>query len=152
MNRALELCDAYYGDPSSVAHLCENSGKPVMIQNSKVKNMNHPFMRCFPLDRREIFNLQRLRIYPDYVFVVTRNTVYIVSIYIREKCLYVMGRDGSLICHDKNRSHEEYALAYDYCNGILYERYMGKQYLFDRNESVLYEVQENGQVREYSFQ
>lgn len=28
---------------------------------------------------------------------------------------------------------------------------MGKQYLFDRNESVLYEVQENGQVREYSF-
>lgn len=361
MNRALELCDAYYGDPSSVAHLCENSGKPVMIQNSKVKNMNHPFMRCFPvwathfcIDERSVwfvhgkinvlmkydmskgeleiigkipgeksvvgrtyisikkrghriflipalnknicvfdtltrqFTSCKIRgisgdnfplsfinayIYGNYIYCIPCYYKHIVRIntesleieylspvqktgispylqftsaslrwreniiigtrsgsnelflydmaedrlmwkklplddakitaltsdgeflYINdynnqrilkysidqdavsgaapvpfsrvsltcllngdiiidplnEKCLYVMGRDGSLICHDKNRSHEEYALAYDYCNGILYERYMGKQYLFDRNESVLYEVQENGQVREYSF-
>lgn len=32
MDRALALCDAYYGDWSSVVHLCLKAGKPVMIQ------------------------------------------------------------------------------------------------------------------------
>ena len=33
LNRAIALCDAYYGDPSSVVQLCQKAGKPVMLQN-----------------------------------------------------------------------------------------------------------------------
>ena len=33
LNRAIALCDAYYGDGSSVVQLCQAAGKPVMIQN-----------------------------------------------------------------------------------------------------------------------
>ena len=33
LNRAIALCDAYYGDGSSVIQLCQKAGKPVMIQN-----------------------------------------------------------------------------------------------------------------------
>lgn len=32
-DRAIALSDAYYGDMSSVVHLCQKAGKPVMIQN-----------------------------------------------------------------------------------------------------------------------
>ena len=32
LNRAIALCDAYYGDGSSVVQLCQQAGKPVMIQ------------------------------------------------------------------------------------------------------------------------
>lgn len=33
LNRAIALCDAYYGDGSSVVQLCQQAGKPVMLQN-----------------------------------------------------------------------------------------------------------------------
>ena len=33
LDRAIVLCDAYYGDGSSVVPLCQKAGKPVMIQN-----------------------------------------------------------------------------------------------------------------------
>lgn len=33
LNRAIALCDAYYGDGSSVVQLCQKAGKPVMLQN-----------------------------------------------------------------------------------------------------------------------
>ena len=33
LNRAIALCDAYYGDGSSLVQLCRKAGKPVMIQN-----------------------------------------------------------------------------------------------------------------------
>ena len=33
LNRAIALCDAYYGDPSSVVQLCREAGKKIMIQN-----------------------------------------------------------------------------------------------------------------------
>lgn len=33
LNRAIAVCDAYYGDPSSVVQLCREAGKPVMLQN-----------------------------------------------------------------------------------------------------------------------
>ncbi len=33
LDRAIALCDAYYGDGSSVVKLCQEAGKPVMIQN-----------------------------------------------------------------------------------------------------------------------
>ena len=32
LNRAIALCDAYYGDKSSVVQLCQKAGKPVMLQ------------------------------------------------------------------------------------------------------------------------
>lgn len=32
LDRAVELCDAYYGDKSSIAQMCSKAGKPVMIQ------------------------------------------------------------------------------------------------------------------------
>lgn len=35
----VEFCDAYYGDASSLAHLCRNTGKPVMLQNCMVRGM-----------------------------------------------------------------------------------------------------------------
>ena len=36
MDRAIALCDAYYGDGSSLVQLCKEAGKPVMIQNVEV--------------------------------------------------------------------------------------------------------------------
>lgn len=36
VERAVILCDGYYGDGSSVVKLCESAGKPVMIQDSKI--------------------------------------------------------------------------------------------------------------------
>lgn len=33
LNRAIAVCDAYYGDGSSVVQLCKEAGKPVMIQD-----------------------------------------------------------------------------------------------------------------------
>lgn len=36
LERAIKLCDAYYGDADGVAHKCETLGKPVMIQNVDV--------------------------------------------------------------------------------------------------------------------
>lgn len=37
LNRAIAVCDAYYGDGSSVVQLCEKAGKPVMIQNLDIQ-------------------------------------------------------------------------------------------------------------------
>ena len=36
MNRAIALCDAYYGDGSSLVQLCQEAGKPVMIQDVEI--------------------------------------------------------------------------------------------------------------------
>lgn len=36
IDRAVILCDAYYGDPSSVVQLCQKVNKPYMIQNVEV--------------------------------------------------------------------------------------------------------------------
>lgn len=36
LNRAIALCDAYYGDGSSVVQLCRTAGVPVMIQNVEI--------------------------------------------------------------------------------------------------------------------
>lgn len=36
IDRAVVLCDAYYGDPSSVVQMCQKLEKPVMIQNVEV--------------------------------------------------------------------------------------------------------------------
>lgn len=38
LDRAIVLCDAYYGDGSSVVPLCLKAGKPVMIQNVDILN------------------------------------------------------------------------------------------------------------------
>lgn len=38
LDRAIVLCDAYYGDGSSVVPLCQKAGKPVMIQNVDILN------------------------------------------------------------------------------------------------------------------
>lgn len=36
IEKAVRLCDAYYGDAGSTANLCRNQGKPVMFQNVTV--------------------------------------------------------------------------------------------------------------------
>lgn len=36
LDKAMNLCDAFYGDAESEAQLCRNSGKPVMIQNVEI--------------------------------------------------------------------------------------------------------------------
>lgn len=36
MDRAIALCDAYYGDHSSLVRLCQEAGKPVMIQDVEI--------------------------------------------------------------------------------------------------------------------
>ena len=33
VDRAVAMCDGYYGDGSSVVQLCQKTGVPVMIQN-----------------------------------------------------------------------------------------------------------------------
>ncbi len=38
-NRAVELCDGYYGDWSSLVRLCREAGKPVMVQ--EVETISH---------------------------------------------------------------------------------------------------------------
>lgn len=40
LNRAIVLCDAYYGDGSSVVQLCQEAGKLVMLQNVEVLEEN----------------------------------------------------------------------------------------------------------------
>lgn len=37
IDRAVALCDAYYGDPSSVVEMCRKVEKPIMIQNVEVE-------------------------------------------------------------------------------------------------------------------
>ena len=36
LERAIALCDAYYGDGSSLVQLCQEAGKPVMIQDAEI--------------------------------------------------------------------------------------------------------------------
>lgn len=36
MDRAILICDAYYGDGSSLVQLCQKAGKPVMMQNVEI--------------------------------------------------------------------------------------------------------------------
>ena len=36
MDRAIALCDGYYGDHSSLVRLCQEAGKPVMIQDAEI--------------------------------------------------------------------------------------------------------------------
>ena len=36
VDRAIVLCDAYYGDHSSLVRLCQEKGRPVMVQNVEV--------------------------------------------------------------------------------------------------------------------
>lgn len=36
LDRAIAMCDAYYGDHSSLVQLCQETGKPVMIQNVEI--------------------------------------------------------------------------------------------------------------------
>lgn len=36
VDRAVILCDAYYGDYSSIVYMCREAGKPIMIQNVEV--------------------------------------------------------------------------------------------------------------------
>lgn len=37
LDRAIALCDAYYGDHSSLVQLCQEAGKPIMIQNTDIQ-------------------------------------------------------------------------------------------------------------------
>lgn len=36
LTRSIALCDAYYGDNSSLVRLCQEAGKPIMIQNASI--------------------------------------------------------------------------------------------------------------------
>ena len=36
LDRAIALCDAYYGDQSSLVQLCQEAGKPIMIQDVEI--------------------------------------------------------------------------------------------------------------------
>ena len=36
LDRAIAVCDGYYGDPSSVVRLCKEVGRPIMIQNVEI--------------------------------------------------------------------------------------------------------------------
>ena len=36
LDRAIAVCDGYYGDPSSVVRLCKEVGKPIMMQNVEI--------------------------------------------------------------------------------------------------------------------
>ena len=38
LDRAIAVCDGYYGDPSSVVKLCQEAGKLVMIQDVEILN------------------------------------------------------------------------------------------------------------------
>lgn len=44
LDRAVVVCDAYYGDCSSVVQLCQKIGKPIMIQNVDVQGENKCIM------------------------------------------------------------------------------------------------------------
>ena len=40
MDRAVALCDAYYGDESSMVQLCRKAGKIIVIQNVETADLN----------------------------------------------------------------------------------------------------------------
>lgn len=44
MDRAVALCDGYYGDASSIVQLCQEAGKPVMLQDTEIlKSTRHEY-------------------------------------------------------------------------------------------------------------
>ena len=43
IDRAIALCDGYYGDWSSLVRLCQEAGKPVMVQNVEILSTNSLF-------------------------------------------------------------------------------------------------------------
>lgn len=57
LNRAIALCDAYYGDPSSVVQLCQEAGMPVMIQKilTNTEYERTPFCYDFIVDSHTIY-------------------------------------------------------------------------------------------------
>lgn len=46
LDRAIKLSDAYYGDWSSIVHLCQEAEMPIMIQNIKWKKLDENEIRC----------------------------------------------------------------------------------------------------------
>lgn len=38
LDRAIEVCDGYYGDYSSVVNLCQEAGKPMLLQDMETIN------------------------------------------------------------------------------------------------------------------
>ena len=43
LERAIMVCDGYYGDPSSVVKLCEEAGKSILLQDVDAEYLRKPF-------------------------------------------------------------------------------------------------------------
>lgn len=58
LERAITVCDGYYGDPSSVVKLCEEAGKPVLLQEMDAEYFQKPFFYdCIWNDEELIYPL-----------------------------------------------------------------------------------------------
>lgn len=51
LDRAIVLCNAYYGDPSSVRRLCEEAGKAIMIQDVLKKTTLHDYIQLLEKEK-----------------------------------------------------------------------------------------------------
>lgn len=40
LDRAIEVCDGYYGDGSSIEYLCQQAERPILLQNPNLRNIN----------------------------------------------------------------------------------------------------------------
>lgn len=63
LDRAIVVCDGYYGDPSSVVQLCQEAGKPSIIQNLNILSNKEICLSCADIVR-----------YRDCLYILTRDT------------------------------------------------------------------------------
>ncbi len=59
MDRAIALCDAYYGDASSIVSLCKRAQKPVMIQSFGKEEHNCVVIEDFCIKDRKVLFVAR---------------------------------------------------------------------------------------------
>lgn len=83
LDRAVEICDVYYGDPSSVVWLCQAKKKPVIYQNIDVS-----------IERGKLWVADAL-IYHDRLYILTSNTCSLFEYDMRSGKLNLCGVVGN---------------------------------------------------------
>lgn len=81
MDRAVVLCDGYYGDPSSVVQLVQKTGKPVMVQNVMTTDIEG-FENAYLISRGADFDDES-----NILWMVTNFTSILLKIDIEKRVL-----------------------------------------------------------------
>lgn len=138
LNRAVALCDAYYGDGSSVVQLCTAVGVPILYQNCEV-----------------IYDKAGKDDYLwSYNFVIDGNNVWFVPEYYNVLCRYDMQEDRLKKIKEIQVDGQLRNL---YCNVVKIGNYVvllpfsaNKIYVYDtvnENEMIMIDIRDYGQEK-----